>query len=867
MVFLLGKSGSGKSTLLNIIGGLDGYDQGDVKIFGKSTKDFNEKAFDDYRNTYIGFIFQEYHLIETYSVYKNIALALELQGKKATKETVLEVLKQVELEAEIDRMPYELSGGQKQRVAIARALIKNPKVLLADEPTGSLDSETSKQILELLRKLSKDKLVLVVSHDREFAYSYGDRVIEIADGKIIKDTNPPISATVTASKAREFVKAKLPFVDALSLALTSLKIKPARLIFTIFLSLFAFVLFGIVDTIASYDNIETIVKSTHENGDTHMPLTKQLYDPLNEYYENACMSSNDIAWLKEKFPNRKYFPVISERLDIIRTIYGSPTGADEYYAQSFSGFVEITKEFVDTFGFELFGNFPTKDSEVVIPYYIYEVFEDFEYREGEFKFQIEKPQDLIGRKLTFGESFTIVGILDTNFDSERFAPLHDTSADRYHQYFHLLHALNQIKSGSVHTYLYVNEGYYERNFYQEPKTSLHFSYIDIVSTTDLKDYKQMNEAPTIGEAKSIRVMDKLPEHVNLKDKTQTMIRDDEVLLSYNSVSDWHFFENKEYDDYIYDKTLELVTEFALEHFDEIKEDFEFLRGESTYQDYVTYIFNQKTYNQYHPEYTREYFEVIAKRSYLDEVLFNKLDLLGIRLQNEISNRYTGLKFAGFFEGQGLLVTQKGMDRIIEEGSYYDFKLVIINLSDNVNDDIRMMKKIAQTDLKFYIDNDVAFVFMYADNALRIGSLIALGASLIFAIFASLLFYNFMSISINHKKKDIGILRAIGATRFDVYKIFFSEAVMIALVIYSLSLVSVIIGVNIINNYISQYFFMSAEVMWEYKTIIIKAKASLMGGKFDSSKIDAELNVHGNNGWELVSVVTSNRGYGESGSLI
>ena len=148
MVFLLGKSGSGKSTLLNIIGGLDGYDQGDIEILGKSTKDFNEQTFNDYRNTFIGFIFQEYNLIETYSVYKNIVLALELQGKKGSREDVLQVLKQVELEDEIDRMPYELSGGQKQRVSIARALIKNPDIVLADEPTGSLDSDTAKQIFE-----------------------------------------------------------------------------------------------------------------------------------------------------------------------------------------------------------------------------------------------------------------------------------------------------------------------------------------------------------------------------------------------------------------------------------------------------------------------------------------------------------------------------------------------------------------------------------------------------------------------------------------------------------------------------------------------------------------------------------------------
>lgn len=336
----------------------------------------------------------------------------------------------------------------------------------------------------------------------------------------------------------------------------------------------------------------------------------------------------------------------------------------------------------------------------------------------------------------------------------------------------------------------------------------------------------------MAEANVFRVIDKLPGHVNLKDKNQTMLRDDEVLLSYDSISSWHFFENKEYDDYIYDKTLELITEFALTHFNEIKEDFK--DGNSTYQDYATYIFLEKSYNHFHYGYTREYFERIAERSYLDEVVFKELDLLGIRLQNDISNRYTGLKFAGFFEGYGLLVTQKGMDKIIEEGSYYDFKQIIVNFSDDIKDNIRMMKKLEKADLKYSMDNDVAYVVMYADNGLKMGSLIALGASIIFAIFASLLFYNFMSTSINHKKKDIGILRAVGATKYDVYKIFFSEAAMISLVIYILSLVLVIIGVNIINKYISQYFFMPIEVLnFGLRQIAILLLVSLFVSGFSS----------------------------------
>lgn len=187
MIFLLGKSGSGKSTMLNLLGGLDKYDSGDIIISGVSSKEFKQGHFDSYRNTYVGFIFQEYNILEEFTVGANIAIAIELQGKKATDEVINGILREVDLDGYGNRNPNELSGGQRQRVAIARALVKNPRIIMADEPTGALDSNTGKQIFDTLKKLSKDKLVIVVSHDRDFAEEYADRIIELADGKVISD--------------------------------------------------------------------------------------------------------------------------------------------------------------------------------------------------------------------------------------------------------------------------------------------------------------------------------------------------------------------------------------------------------------------------------------------------------------------------------------------------------------------------------------------------------------------------------------------------------------------------------------------------------------------------------------------------------
>ena len=189
MTFILGKSGSGKSTLLNIIGGLDNITEGDMLVDGTNIKKFKKNKYDAYRNTYIGFIFQDFNILEEYNVYENIELALKLQNKKTNAKEINELLNQLGIGNLEKRKINELSGGQKQRVAIARALIKKPKVILADEPTGNLDRASSEQIFNILKEISKDRLVVVVSHDIESAQKYADRIVQIEDGKIINDTN------------------------------------------------------------------------------------------------------------------------------------------------------------------------------------------------------------------------------------------------------------------------------------------------------------------------------------------------------------------------------------------------------------------------------------------------------------------------------------------------------------------------------------------------------------------------------------------------------------------------------------------------------------------------------------------------------
>ena len=185
MVFLLGKSGSGKSTLLNVLGGLDKYDGGEIIIKGVSSKNFRQQHFDSYRNTYVGFIFQEYNVLDEFSVGANIALAIELQGRKASDSEINDILKQVDLEGFGARKPNELSGGQKQRVAIARALVKKPEIIMADEPTGALDYNTSKEILKLIETVNHKygNTIVMVTHN-DAIKDMADRVVKLRDGMI-----------------------------------------------------------------------------------------------------------------------------------------------------------------------------------------------------------------------------------------------------------------------------------------------------------------------------------------------------------------------------------------------------------------------------------------------------------------------------------------------------------------------------------------------------------------------------------------------------------------------------------------------------------------------------------------------------------
>ena len=536
MIFILGKSGSGKSTLLNVIGGLDGYDSGEFVIMGKSSKDFVGSDFDAYRNTFIGFIFQEYNILDDFSVGANIGLALELQGKKATSEAIENILSQVDLAGYAHRKPNELSGGQKQRIAIARALVKEPQIIMADEPTGALDSNTGKQVFDTLKELSKQKLVLIVSHDRDFAERYADRIIELKDGTIIRDDTkrdcPGVQINEGVQKSGEnilrirggyqltpadvkmineylalaegdlmisgdtrvnaelrsaariaedgstttfdqtdadadvpvkrydgkktrFIRSRLPMKNAVKMGSSGLKHKKFRLFLTILLSLVAFGMFGLADTMAAYEKVSNAVKSIRDsnvaNASVSLGVKTTNYwtdgdkERENSYYLNTAMNDADIAWLKSQ-TGIAFVPVFNGSngsaggISLTGLMKGYKSEAVAYRGE-LSGFVSMDAAALATAGLTVTGRLPENENEIAITRFMFDQF----YRYG-FKNDLDGHAEsvnakqltedagvngILGKHLTFSDGniykddhknfdYVIVGVIDTHFEADRY---------------------------------------------------------------------------------------------------------------------------------------------------------------------------------------------------------------------------------------------------------------------------------------------------------------------------------------------------------------------------------------------------------------------------------------------------------------
>lgn len=847
MIFLLGRSGSGKSTLLNICGGLDYPTDGEVIIDGISSKNFTKADYDSYRNTYVGFVFQEYNILEEFTVEQNVSLALELQNKPNNKDEVANILKTVGLDKTSKRKPNTLSGGQRQRVAIARALVKNPRIIMADEPTGALDNETGEQIFELLKSLSKDRLVLVVSHDRDFANKYGDRIIEFADGKIISDRENTIKTNIHEDdKTKSFIKSKLPLRYAYKIAANSIKRKPIRLAFTILLAVIAFVFFGVSSTLVLYNPNYSIAKALENSNYQSIVLGKQYsahftslklandgvgVEKQENYLDfNAAFTEKELQKLNENGLGLKFAGVMN--LGSYRTVNENNVGytypefkLDRYRLDDYSlnhyfpflgliGFSDCGETYLTDNGFSLAcGKYPESPSEIAIPYYIFEMYK-YGYRtRGDFggdfggKYEFNEPKDIIGETIWIGDlTFTVVGVVNVGEIPERYKELRnkDTKLDRY-GLTELQEEFKDVVKNSFHTVGFVSSDFYNQYKYHTVSLSsrrcwgLAFSSMEL--TSDIKESSESHvmTPKALGNYKEvIKTFDLSGNEIEFT------LKDDEAYLPIR-----YIFERAER---LYPtiKAYEEYSDFK-SAFDNLKENYGKLEDGSFSYEEFTLIFNTVL---------ELYEKKVGDTLNIPERIYFK-NLTGDEGSLKVKGYYMFFRGTNSNVSHEFLVPDSVCDKykgpeykngatnvssdIVYETNYVNEGLnekygKVITLTDNTLDKSYFMLGSSGESSIYPMMNNVYLVSKNMAQFIYETKLVFCVAGAIFGLFASLMMYNFISVSISAKKKEIGILRAVGARRADVLLIFIIETILITTVCFVSSIVLTVLSCILMNNF-------------------------------------------------------------------
>ncbi len=817
MVFLLGKSGSGKSTLLNLLGGLDSYNSGEIIIKGVSSKKFKQSHFDSYRNTYVGFIFQEYNVLDEFTVGANIALAIELQNRKATDSEINAILKEVDLEGFGDRKPNELSGGQKQRVAIARALVKNPEIIMADEPSGALDSNTGKQIFETLKKLSKEKLVIVVSHDREFAEQYADRIIELSDGKVISDveldneivetegitfnknmveipsgyhlteqdriaindyidklkTSVSVSLnTVKSNKAFKntdqskivqhdgskfkLIKSKLPLKNAFKIGANGLKYKKFRLVMTVLLSCIAFGLFGLADTFAAYNHIETCTNSLQDSDIHYLSIVKSKKSEGSDHWRSYGfkLADGDLKEFKENADIDVYgvYTPLDAELSLRGNIDTSVDIKTEFdiYSPNLSGFATVDNEILNKLNLKLLaGNLPDGNkNEIAISEYLFEIFKKSKYTDGkttDFKTgkliysEISNYTDMVGKTLLInGVEYTVTAVIDTHLDMERYSSLTEekkdqTNADQIIDYV-MFSEFDYARNYSYAGVIMVGDGHLERIIAnRKPVVETVGGNIEIHNKNSYVDSYYLAKLSDVKNQKIVWL-----------NGTKTSLAEDEIVVSTDNLA-----------------IHEMPEKYYLE------------TGEF---DYTSYLKDNNEYTKWIYSYGGESEESKCKIvGYIPADYENNSHIRAVVCDDDTFQRLTD-----------------GSDKI------YNFAV------GAMPQDSRELKNLVSycyredTNVRYQIQNAITFELDSVNEFLVEFAKIFVYIGLGFALFAALMLSNFIAMSISHKKQEIGILRAIGSRSNDVFRIFFSESFIIAMINFILSTVGVLVITKIIN---------------------------------------------------------------------
>ena len=824
LVFVLGKSGSGKRTLLNLIGCMDKVTSGNILINDKDISKLSESKLNDYRNSCFGFIFQEHNLIEKFSVYDNLKLPCTLKKLKYKKDDYDKVLNSVSLDNLGYRRVNELSGGQKTRVSIARALIKNPNVILADEPTGNLDSTNSIQIFEILKNISKDRLVIVVTHDTEYAYKYGDRVIEIEDGNITKDNI--VNQINEDNKEIKIVKSRLSFVDAIKFSSINLRRKTIRLIVISIIISATLTLFGYSYLMSDIDIINTHVKTMIDNNETEMTLVKKISGKnLSDINPALSISDEDIKYIRNNITNNieltyrlvldNEFMKLEKNMDFENPNLELSYNAYYNHTYTESTFIEKSKESLENL--KLIGSAPTGNNDIAI----YKVLADYLLINGTIILDSDSKGNLIQKTWYPKDYNDLVNshkkILLTNGNfrnSKKYYVLITGIIDEDLSKFEVLKTIDRTKAKHEQKTLLdefsnkymplLNLRIVSDSFYKD--TIMDKNYILDDNLYDLT-YTYNNEKYYTSFSSSLISSVEMNIYDGKKTRKISDIKEDEIVLDMSLISKMNG------GDKFYSEQLEIYTKkIDKEYEDKVKQREKKLEEE------------QKKLDD-DPEYiVKEIPEIVKldENKILDD--FNKkfIDDFGIigkiinvsinDLYKENNSKAYDLKVIGYVYGNNENNSDKSLvnEKLISEymrGNRETYKININEIDEN---------KIKDLLVKYSDDKNFNISTLYSSTIkslkTSVNKLNGLFKKISYGLiaFSIVLLTLYILMSINNSKKEIGILRSLGTKISGIYKIFYIEGLIIGVISVVLSSVFIYFGTGFINNYISKDLFYSVK---------------------------------------------------------
>lgn len=798
MNFILGKSGSGKSTLLNIIGGIDKYDSGELIIDNVNTKDFNSKDYNTYRNTYIGFVFQEFNVLKGLSVYDNIALSLELKHKNVKKshELILEVIEKVGLKGLENRMMNEISGGQRQRVAIARALIKNPRVIIADEPTGNLDSNNSKMVMDLLKELSKEHLIIIVTHNDLLAEEYADRIIKLKDGKITSDTLD----TLPTDTPLKLERVKVPVKTSLNLAFKSALRNKVRFIFIILLFSVSLMFAGVVINLWLADTTSVYAKYQADYNNYILNTKKE--------YTSHGITSHSAFYFYEVNKQEKDYALNNPQITIIKGMeYEIPIDQnslydDEIYANSI-GRINIWDGNVFTNNdistrtqykreWDQFTNINSTLNIAITDYVAQNLIV-----KNYFGSAVKKDTDLINKEITmpgFNNPLIIKGIIRTDFSN-------------------LMYTLNTEDSNELASFkdnlllynsIFMVEGNYKRIFgvFDEGAEATRLSKIQQAQ----KNYEIDPSQPNYNALHSLYVED----NVNY-------IYDDFI---FNFLKNEGFYENIKVT--TYDQIDENTNRYPISQNNISCEPVKPAEGQQI-QIALSSGFLKKVLNL-EGDLETLYKNCVFEMEVLTSTGETKTELTSANIYlNGVSRVPVPItaKITQIIEDEEPIVIMP------RKNNYNLFKNYLSNSCGNGNfltlkvdnlaggnDAIKQNALLYRSliDNNIRIDNIAFQKILLVDNFIKDNLWLFIGIFFVFGLFSILLIFNFVIINIKNSTRDIGIYMSLGMSGFKISLIYFFQVIFIGLTAFIIATIGTFTFLKVLDARFTAMSMVNLEVI-------------------------------------------------------